>query len=55
MVDSFALVVSQSMMIYVLWRCFMLPPDDGRPEKPTQAAEPPVRRRYRRGKNDAGR
>ena len=35
MVDNFALLVSQLMMIVVLWRCFMLP-EDGEKKPPAQ-------------------
>lgn len=34
MVDNFALLVSQLMMIVVLWRCYTLPAEDGKDEAP---------------------
>ncbi|MBL8645940.1 hypothetical protein [Sphingosinicella xenopeptidilytica] len=36
MVDNFALLVSQLMMIVVLWRCFTLPAEDGKEDAPKQ-------------------
>jgi hypothetical protein len=34
MVDNFALLVSQLMMIVVLWRCYVLPEEDGQDDAP---------------------
>jgi len=34
MVYNFALLVSQLMMIVVLWRCFTLPAEDGKEDAP---------------------
>ena len=50
MVDNFALLVSQLMMIVVLWRCFTLPAEDGKDDAP----KPTFRARNRgaaRGRN----
>ncbi|MBB4633583.1 hypothetical protein [Sphingosinicella soli] len=44
MVDNFALLVSQLMMIVVLWRCYTLPAEDGKDEAPK-----PTFRARRRG------
>ncbi|BBE34742.1 hypothetical protein SmB9_24000 [Sphingosinicella microcystinivorans] len=43
MVDNFALLVSQLMMIVVLWRCFTLPAEDGKED----AQKPSFRARNR--------
>lgn len=45
MVDNFALFVSQLMLLVVLWRCVVLPPEDG--------ADEPQRRQYKRPGNAA--
>ena len=34
MVDNFALVVSQLMLIIVLWRCYSMPEEEGVEPKP---------------------
>lgn len=39
MVDNFALLVSQLMMIVVLWRCFTLP-EEGEKQAPRQIIRP---------------
>lgn len=39
MVDNFALLVSQLMMIVVLWRCFTLP-EEGEKQAPKQILRP---------------
>lgn len=56
MVDNFALLVSQLMMIVVLWRCFMLPAEDGKDDapKPTFRARDRATPRGRNGKTPAG-
>ncbi|WP_374599209.1 hypothetical protein [Sphingosinicella sp.] len=47
MVDNFALLVSQLMMIVVLWRCFTLPAEDGKDDAP----KPTFRARNRNAAN----
>jgi len=44
MVDNFALFVSQLMMIIVLWRCFVLPTEDGRADEAVHRVHRPKRR-----------
>ncbi|MBW7945762.1 MAG: hypothetical protein H3C60_04810 [Sphingomonadaceae bacterium] len=45
MVDNFALVVSQLMLIIVLWRCYFQPEDGGAESKPKLSARNPRQKR----------
>lgn len=50
MVDNFALLVSQLMMIVVLWRCYTLPGEPGIEDRKRTTIAPRRRRDKRDGK-----
>lgn len=52
MVDNFALVVSQLMLIIVLWRCYFQPEDGGAESKPKLSARNPRQNRERGDRHD---
>lgn len=51
MVDNFALVVSQLMMIVILWRCYTLPAEDGKEDAPKRGFRAERKGSKARGRN----